>query len=76
MDPFHTVYRELSEEEKTLMAEVKDKALALYQSFDKILTVRNPNAVASTPLKSGREVALSRTQLEDAVMWAVKGLTN
>jgi hypothetical protein len=75
MDPFHSVYRELSDEEKALMVDVKDKALALYQTFDKILAVRNPDAVASTPLKSGREVALARTQLEDSVMWAVKGLT-
>ena len=74
-DVFHKEYRALSDEEKALMAEVKDKAQALYDSFDKILTVRNPDAKPGAPLMAGREVALARTQLQDSVMWAINGLT-
>jgi hypothetical protein len=54
-------YRVLSEEEKMKMQEVKD----IGQEFLDYLTL----------LPQGRETALARTKIEEAVMWAVKGLT-
>ena len=60
-DVFHSVYRELSVEEKQLMAKIKESAEELYTLFDE--------------LAQGRETALAKTKLEESVMWAVKGLT-
>lgn len=61
MDLFHTTYRELSDEEKGIVAEVKDQASALYGAIAKIA--------------DGREKSLAITKLEEVVMWAVKGIT-
>ena len=61
MDPFRKEYRELDEAEKALMDGVKNDAIVL---FDRI-----------TGIKDGREKALAITKLEEAVMWAVKGIT-
>lgn len=58
--------RILSDVEKATMQKVKDDGLALCELLDK-LTVAYPGA--------GREFALAKTKLEEAVMWAVKGLT-
>lgn len=76
MDPFHTQYRELSDEEKELMKKIKHQAAELYRTFDNVLATRNPNAKPGTLLAGGREIALARTELEASVMWAVKGLTS
>lgn len=54
-------YRVLSEEEKATMAEIKDKGLEFLNLLDR--------------LAQDRETALARTKIEEAVMWAVKGLT-
>lgn len=61
MDPFHTVYRELTEVEKNRVEAIKSVATELYTHFAEI--------------KDGRETSLAKTKLEEAVMWAVKGLT-
>ncbi len=58
-------YRVLSNVEKLLMAEVKDRGLALLEAIDAI----------SAKGSAGRECALAKTKTEEAVMWAVKGLT-
>lgn len=72
-DVFHPVYRELSGEEKDLMAKVKEKALELYEL---LVLVQYPNESSEPKASSnGREVALAKTKLEEAVMWAVKGIT-
>lgn len=72
-DVFHPVYRELSKEEKDLMAKVKEKASELYELF---VVVQYPNESSEPKASSnGREVALAKTKLEEAVMWAVKGIT-
>ncbi len=55
-------YRVLSEPEKLAMAAVKDAGAALLEAFDKYC-------------QPGRETALARTNAEQAVMWAVKGIT-
>lgn len=53
-------YRKLSDEEKHAVDLVK----AAGENFLTIIDDRN-----------GREFALARTKMEEAVMWAVKGLT-
>lgn len=55
-------YRTLTEAEKATMKTIKD----LGEEFAKVL-------VTCTP--SGRERSLAITKIEEAVMWAVKGLT-
>lgn len=57
-------YRVLSDEEKAAMTEIKDAGAALLEAIE-----RNVAKLA------GREAALARTNAEQAVMWAVKGLT-
>ena len=60
-DIFHKAYRPLSDEEKASMSDIKDKAEELFSLFDKA--------------PQGREVALAKTNLEQAVMWAIKAIT-
>lgn len=54
-------YRVLSDEEKAQMAAIKDIGASFIAAVDL--------------LGSGREYALAKTKIEEAVMWAVKGLT-
>lgn len=58
---FRPVYRELSEEEKAQMSTIKDAAHLLYEQ------------IMATPESRERSIAI--TNLEQAVMWAVKGVT-
>lgn len=58
---FRPEHRELSDAEKTRLNVLKDAASALGDIFD-----------AAPP---SREMSLAKTKLEEAVMWAVKGLT-
>jgi ribonucleotide reductase beta subunit family protein with ferritin-like domain len=55
-------YRVLNEHEKQAMVLIKDAGIA----FDTLISSYVPN---------GREQALAKTKIEEAVMWAVKGLT-
>lgn len=55
-------YRVLSEREKEAMVAVKDQGAAFLSSLDQ-------------NCEPGRETSLARTKLEEAVMWAVKGIT-
>ena len=55
-------YRVLSDAEKASMVAIKDAGLAFLTLLD-----------TACPL--GREKALAKTKIEEAVMWAVKGLT-
>ena len=55
-------YRVLSDAEKALMKELKDAGAAFLALCDRV--------------GPGRETALAKTKVEEAVMWAVKGLTN
>lgn len=55
-------YRVLSEQEKEYMVTIKDNG-------DNFLAAIN----AMVPL--GREASIAKTKIEEAVMWAVKGLT-
>ena len=58
---FRPTYRALTDAEKALHDDIKSKAVELEGLFDKV--------------KPCRELALGLTHLEEAVMWAVKGLT-
>lgn len=61
MSRFRKEYRELSQEEKDTVAWVKVSAEALESFIEQV--------------PSGREKSLALTKLEEAVMWAVKGVT-
>lgn len=54
-------YRVLSDEEKAQMQAVKDQGLAFWEFIHGI--------------GHGRELALAKTKIEEAVMWAVKHIT-
>jgi hypothetical protein len=56
-------YRVLTAEEKETMVWIKDQAQTMIDYF-------------AEHLPHGREQALAKTKLEEAVMWAVKGLTS
>lgn len=54
-------YRTLSDEEKSQMAEIKDVGQEFLDICDTI--------------GSSREIALAKTKIEEAVMWATKHVT-
>jgi len=58
-------YRVLSEEEKARMVALKDSGARFLALIDE----------AQKAGAGGRECSLARTKTEEAVMWAVKGLT-
>jgi transcription initiation factor TFIID subunit TAF12 len=55
-------YRVLNDGEKRGMTHLKDMGLGLIRAIE-----------ANVP--AGREASLAKTKVEEAVMWAVKGLT-
>lgn len=55
-------YRVLTDAEKARMVEIKDLGAAFLALIDDTGT--------------GREYSLAKTKVEEAVMWAVKGLTS
>lgn len=57
---FRPEHRSLTEVEKTLVSDIKDKAEELARLMDRV---------------GGRHGALAQTHLETAVMFAVKGVT-
>lgn len=64
-DPVRHQYRQLSEDENIDMLEIKDlgvDAIARIEELEK-------------RYGSKREYALAKVKVEEAVMWAVKGLT-
>jgi hypothetical protein len=66
-------YRTLSEAEKAAMVSIKDKGAEFLNLLDNLQN-GGELPLASTVI-IGREFALARTKIEEAVMWAVKGLT-
>lgn len=54
-------HRQLTENEIHRIAAIKDAGNALLE----VLDIQQP----------GREISLARTKVEEAVMWAVKGVT-
>lgn len=63
---FRKEYKPLTDEQKLWMEDVKNKAEELLLAID-----RPRNADFS----GNREIAVAKTNLETAVMWAVKGIT-
>jgi hypothetical protein len=59
---FRPKYRALTDDEKALHDEIKDKAAELEAVFSKV--------------KTGRYASLAMTSLETSVMWIVKELTS
>jgi len=59
---FRPKYRALTDAEKALHDEIKDKATELEAVFNKV--------------KTGRYASLAMTSLEQSVMWIVKELTS
>ncbi len=66
-DTFRKEYKPLSDEAKAWMNDVKEKAEQLLLAIDK---PRNAD------FSGNREIAVAKTNLEQAVMWAVKGITS
>jgi hypothetical protein len=60
-DVMREKYRALSEREMQAIHTIKDKAALLYEVLDSV--------------GQGREFSLAKTKLEEAVMWATKGIT-
>jgi hypothetical protein len=54
-------YRVLTDEEKFLMQAIKDTGMNFLQLIDRI--------------GASRELSISKTKIEEAVMWAVKHVT-
>ncbi len=67
-DTFRKVYTPLSDIQKSQMAVVKERA-------DDLLATMNDVAPEGERSERSRCVAIARTYLETAVMWAVKGVT-
>ena len=64
---FRPIYKDLSDEEKKLMEDVKNKAMELYSLMG--------SAIKENPSSKARYISLAKTTLEESVMWAVKGIT-
>ncbi len=65
-DTFRKEYRPLSDETKACVSHIKDRAEELLASFE----AASVNASIDT-----RALALAKTNLEQAVMWAIKAIT-
>lgn len=63
---FRPQYRELSEDEKSRVEAIKNKAQELLELIDFPREQQHP---------AGRHISLAKTSLEESVMWAVKGIT-
>lgn len=68
-DTFRKEYKPLTEEQKTQMDLIKTKAEELLSLLDQNTPLPGVNGVA------GRCMSIAKTELETAVMWAVKGVT-
>lgn len=65
-DVFRKEYRQLSDETKCIVSHIKDKAEELLASFE---------AGGVNQSIDARAIALAKTNLEQAVMWAIKAIT-
>lgn len=64
---FRKVYRQLNENEKAYLEALKDKAQELYDLIDMGCPMQE--------VPRSREKSLAFTNLEQAIMWAVKDIT-
>lgn len=73
MNVFRKQYRPLNDAEKVYLDALKDKAQELYDLLE-----QGPNGLpgpVGTCGRTSRELALAKTNLEQAIMWAVKDVT-
>jgi len=70
MDTFRKVYKPLTEEQKAQMDAIKTKAEELLSLLDENTPLPGTNGV------KGRCMAVAKTELETAIMWATKGITS
>lgn len=68
MDTFRKEYTSLTETQKDQVSDIKNEAEALLDRMNSI-------APAEERSERSRCMAIARTNLEQAVMWAVKGVT-
>jgi hypothetical protein len=61
-DTFRKEYKPLDESQKARIEQIKDEAEKLHESFD-------------WAIGDKRMIALAKTNLEQAVMWAIKAIT-
>lgn len=64
-DTFRKDYKPLTDEQKDQMKSIKNQAEILEAMINEDTTQNN-----------GREMAVAKTNLEQAIMWAVKGITS
>ncbi|MEO0449082.1 MAG: hypothetical protein AAFZ74_02045 [Pseudomonadota bacterium] len=62
MGRFRKQHRQLTDDEKALIEEIKDGAQALEASLEK--------------MENSREKSLALTNLEQAIMWSTQGITS
>ena len=74
---FRPRYRALTQAEKDLHDAIKAKAEELELLFDHMLVMQQQpdKAAILRPVAPARYHALAITNLEESVMWAIKGLT-
>jgi hypothetical protein len=73
MNVFRKQYRPLNDAEKAYLEALKDKAQELYDLLE-----QGPNGLpgpTGAVGRTSRELSLAKTNLEQAVMWAVKDVT-
>ncbi len=63
-DVFRKEYKQLSDEQKSLINNIKAQAQSLHASFEDCMFEHDK-----------RMMALAKTNLEQAVMWAIKAIT-
>lgn len=71
LDVMHKESKQLNEAQKSTI----DKIKAMGNEFYCLLSEIN-NSTINRELSFNREFALAKTKLEEAVMWAVKGICN
>lgn len=64
-DPMRQNYRELSEEEKAQVKDIKEIGAQFLSQLTSVERIRGP----------GRELSIARTKIEEATMWATKFIT-
>lgn len=67
-DTFRKEYKPLTDEQKSQMANIKNAA-------ESLLLTMNQICPAEERSERSRCMAIARTNLETAIMWAVKGVT-
>lgn len=66
-DIFRQEYKALTESQKSWMNSFKEQAQALYDNFE--------SSLDALPEADHRLMALAKTNLENAIMWAVKAVS-